>query len=446
MQEARRLRLQTSRPRPVPPAARPGIELLGSNGAGGHSDPAASLALSEALEKAQGRVLIGIINSVAVKGDPKAIPAVIGKLRDPDAAVAAAAAEALGKMGGDAAAAALTEALTDERANVRSSAAYGAVVCAEQFLANGDAQKAVSLYDKVRQANLPKQRILEATRGAILARKSDGIPLFIGTTPVVGHGAVRHRGEDGPGVARTRRHSSLGPGTRPSERRAAGAHPPGPRTGPMRRSLPKLLQVADNGSKPTRLTALSVLDRFQDLACVPVLLNGAVDNDPELARTGKAGLARNGRQRSRCRSSGPVPAGGRQDASGAHRIGRPAADCRGCSARASGHGRRRSGCAQSFPGNHWRSRERTASRERHSFALGDPERRRPRRHRTRPQRHLPPERGTCFTASFAVGCRTEALLNGKSGCAPCLRLAVPKRSASCRRQSRIRIPACRMKR
>ncbi len=37
----------------------------------------------------------------------------------------------------------------------------------------------MKLYDEVRQADVPKQRILEATRGAIIARGSDGIPLLL---------------------------------------------------------------------------------------------------------------------------------------------------------------------------------------------------------------------------------------------------------------------------
>ena len=35
------------------------------------------------------------------------------------------------------------------------------------------------MYDAVRKADVPKQRILEATRGAILARGSAGVPLLV---------------------------------------------------------------------------------------------------------------------------------------------------------------------------------------------------------------------------------------------------------------------------
>ena len=39
------------------------------------------------------------------------------------------------------------------------------------------AAQAVKLYDEVRGADLPQTRILEATRGAILARGAEGVPL-----------------------------------------------------------------------------------------------------------------------------------------------------------------------------------------------------------------------------------------------------------------------------
>ena len=35
------------------------------------------------------------------------------------------------------------------------------------------------MYDEIRKADVPKQRIIEATRGAILARNEKGIPLLM---------------------------------------------------------------------------------------------------------------------------------------------------------------------------------------------------------------------------------------------------------------------------
>ena len=62
----------------------------------------------------------------------------------------------------------------------------------------------------------------------------------------------------------------------------------------MRPCCRTVLKVAEGGAKQTRLTALGLLDRFRTWSACPRLLNGATDNDPELARTAKAGLARLG--------------------------------------------------------------------------------------------------------------------------------------------------------
>ena len=67
----------------------------------------------------------------------------------------------------------LRESLAGTPMKVRIAVAEGCVLCAERLLADGKASEAIELYDLVRKADLPKQKKLEGTRGAILAR-SDG--------------------------------------------------------------------------------------------------------------------------------------------------------------------------------------------------------------------------------------------------------------------------------
>ena len=62
---------------------------------------------------------------------------------------------------------------------VRSAIAEGCVLCAERLWADGKSAEAAEIYDEVRKAEVPKQRLLEATRGAILARNQEGIPLLL---------------------------------------------------------------------------------------------------------------------------------------------------------------------------------------------------------------------------------------------------------------------------
>ena len=77
------------------------------------SDPAADVAFRSALGKLKGPQLVGVIGSIGVRKDTKAIPALIKLLNDknPQAAAAAAAARSLGDIGNSAAAKALQAAL-----------------------------------------------------------------------------------------------------------------------------------------------------------------------------------------------------------------------------------------------------------------------------------------------------------------------------------------------
>ena len=52
-------------------------------------DPSVDTALRDALDKVKGRLLVGVIGSIGVRRDPKAVPALVKRLDDPDAEVAA---------------------------------------------------------------------------------------------------------------------------------------------------------------------------------------------------------------------------------------------------------------------------------------------------------------------------------------------------------------------
>jgi len=120
----------------------------------------------------QGRRLIGVINSLAVRRDVEAVDVLIKHLQGADADVAAAAAVALGRIGGAAARAALEQSLASASETVRNAAAEGYLLCADRLLSAGQRQEANGMYEKVRAADVSEQRRLEATRGVILARGS----------------------------------------------------------------------------------------------------------------------------------------------------------------------------------------------------------------------------------------------------------------------------------
>ena len=137
----------------------------------------ADAALRAAAEKLDGVLLVGVINSLGVRGDAASVPLLESRLTSADADVAAAAAAALGRIGAPAAAAALAKALA--AAPTRDAVAQACVVCAEKRVAAGDTAGAIALADAVRQAEVSEQRRAEAYRAGILARGIDGIPLVV---------------------------------------------------------------------------------------------------------------------------------------------------------------------------------------------------------------------------------------------------------------------------
>ena len=142
-------------------------------------DPAADMALVEAAKTLQGRLLVGTINSIGVRRSVGAVDHLAVRLTDPDADVAAAAAVALGHIGNDTATKMLRQSLAAAAPAVRSAIAEGCILCAERLMAEGKQGEAAEIYDEVRRADVPMQRVLEATRGAIVARGVQGIPLLI---------------------------------------------------------------------------------------------------------------------------------------------------------------------------------------------------------------------------------------------------------------------------
>ena len=256
------------------------------------TDPAADDALRAALDQVQGRMLVGVINSISVRRDPKAVSPLIQKLKSSDVAVASAAAVALGQIGGDQAAQALVPALSNGSVELRSATAKGCILCAEGYLAAGQTAQAMKLYDTVRAATLPKQRILEATRGAILARQLDGIPLLL----------EQLRATDPELVGIGLRTARELPGRPVTEALAAELNrTTAERQGPLLLALsdrtdaavlPAVLKLAQSAPVELRIVAIGALDRMGNASCVPVLLEAATADNAQLARAAKMAIAR----------------------------------------------------------------------------------------------------------------------------------------------------------
>jgi len=254
--------------------------------------PEADAALREAMGKLKGRQLVGVINSIGFRRDPQAVPGLSAKLKGSDAQVIAAAAAALGRIGGDPALQALTDALPTASPVVRSDIAEGCLIGAAGLLATGDTAKAMKVFDTVRAAPVSKPRKIESIRGSILARKSDGIPLLLeqlnaSDKDFFGVGLTTAR--ELPGTEATKALAAQLPKTAPERQpfvllALADRHDPA--------AMPAVVECAKSGAKVTRIAALGVLEHSGDQGCVPVLLTAATDADTQVAQAGKLGLAR----------------------------------------------------------------------------------------------------------------------------------------------------------
>jgi HEAT repeat protein len=254
-------------------------------------DPSADEALRDAMGKLEGRVLIGVINSIGFRRDADAVDQLTEHMLGSDADVAGAAAAALGRIGSERATAALERALGNVPDAVRSDVAEGCILCAERLLAAGKTEAAAKLYDKVRATELPKQRIVEATRGAVLARGRDGIPMLVeqlqsGDEAMVSVGLMTARELSGPGVSKqlVATLAEVAPDLQPllilalADRGDAEV-------------MPAMLEAAQRGPTAVRIAAIEVLKRVGDASCVPLLLGLVADDDEDVAAAAKSTLA-----------------------------------------------------------------------------------------------------------------------------------------------------------
>ena len=150
----------------------------------------------------------------------------------------------------------------------------------------------MAIYDEVRKADVPWQRMLEGTRGAILARGTEGIPLLVEQLQ------SPHKGIFQIGLSTAREL----PG-REVDKALAGELD---RAAPERAALlivamadrkdtvelPAVLKAASHGPKPVRLAAITALGRVGDATSLSPLLDILAESDAELTPAAKAALAK----------------------------------------------------------------------------------------------------------------------------------------------------------
>jgi HEAT repeat protein len=116
--------------------------------------PEAGEALRAALPKVGGKLRIGVISSLGVRGDAAAVAPLQALLADGDPAIARAAAYALGAIASPEANAALAAAKANPA--TRAAMADAELACAEELLANGRKPEAKATYQRLLGGNPSK--------------------------------------------------------------------------------------------------------------------------------------------------------------------------------------------------------------------------------------------------------------------------------------------------
>jgi len=253
--------------------------------------PAADAALRDVLGKLQGKLLIGMINSLGNRKAQSAVGDLAKLLSHQDATVAAAAAAALGKIG-PSAADVLGQALATVPGAVRPAVADGCMLSADALAAEGKRDQAIALYDRVRSADVPAATRIAAARGAILARGPDGTALVVEAIQGTDIGLfrlalslIRYAPQ-----AEFARVAAAELARLPSEKQIAVLQALADRG--EKTTMPAVLALAKQADPAVRPEAIQALARLGDAGVVPVLLEVAASDDPAIAQAAAASLAR----------------------------------------------------------------------------------------------------------------------------------------------------------
>jgi len=254
-------------------------------------EPAAGAALRDAMGRLKGKLLVGVLNSIGERRDAKATDALTKLLVDPDMAVAAAAASALGRIGNPEAARAIRRALGNVPARLRPALADAGLTCADLLPAQDQRRAATAMYDALRRADLPKHLQAAALRGAILTRQSAGVPLLIeqlrsNDDDLVALALRVARELPGPDATRALV-AELGKSS--ADRQVQIIQALGDRGDHA--ALPALLDAARSGAPKVRIAAIQVCSKMGDASTVPALLESAIQTDTEVAQAAQACLA-----------------------------------------------------------------------------------------------------------------------------------------------------------
>jgi HEAT repeat protein len=132
--------------------------------------PEADKALRDAIAKSKGRTRIGIINSVAVRRDPRSVSLLV-KAANEEPEATAAAAKALGEIGTTESAKALETFRGKGTPAERLAVADAFLICAERLIVSGERAQAVKMIEPLTDSPQPAHVRLAANRALSAAAR-----------------------------------------------------------------------------------------------------------------------------------------------------------------------------------------------------------------------------------------------------------------------------------
>ena len=255
------------------------------------NDPSVDVALRDALGKGKGSQLVGVIGSIGVRRDEKAVPALIKLLNEKTPHVTETAARSLGDIGNAQAAKGLQVALKNAPEKQKHSLCEGLFTCAESMSAKGDDTNAIAIYDLLLKTAKPHQIRGGALRGAILARKKQGLPLLkkhLLSNDYILFSAAAQTAQELPGQNVTKILTDTLPQLS-ADNQIIVMQTLGKRGDPL--ATPPITAIALKADKSARIAAIETLAELSAPSAVPVLVQLLNDSDGDISRTSRTSLS-----------------------------------------------------------------------------------------------------------------------------------------------------------
>jgi HEAT repeat protein len=250
-------------------------------------DPGVDKGLREAAATLQGKPLVGVIGSIGVRRDAKAVSILNKHLAGSDPEVVQAAARSLGAIGNSAAAKALQKAWPKAADPNKLALAEGLLRCADQ---SGSTRTALAICEPLRQCSIPQVRS-GATATAILRQGPGNLAILQESL----------RGQDAAAFSGALKASSALPempvtralemalSQAPRERLTAIVQALGNRQDPE--ALVTLSNLARDQASPLRISAINAIGQIGSPRSVPLLVQVQSGPDAASAQAARAALA-----------------------------------------------------------------------------------------------------------------------------------------------------------